>query len=239
MAATATVTADYTVLLSTDDTGPGTWYRAYAGNPDLAVGTGPTMEDRWVPLGVPVTWYWAGAGGIEQTQPVTVDGSRGPVLSSATGSGKLHVVVVSQPPLRWEARSVAHDILYRPDPVVTVAPARYHSATLRLHLPDSAQRANLRALLARGEPLILRATCPAAVDDVTFLPTRWTEEPVSQSKKSGPRWVDIEYQAVMDNPTGYAPLPSWSWTALDAAYATWDDVEATWATWALTEQGPP
>jgi hypothetical protein len=239
MAATATVNGDYTVTLTTDDTGAGTWYRAYSGNPDLPVGSTHTTVDRWVPLGVPVTWYWAGAGGVQQTEPVTVDDSRGPVLSSATGSGMLHVVVVSQPPLRWEARSVAHDILYRADPVVTVAPARYHSATLRLYLPDPLQRANVRTLLARGEPLILRTTCRDAVDDVTFLPTRWTEELVSASRKAGPRWLDVEYQAVMDNPSGYAPLPAWSWTALEAAVAEWDAVPETWATWADVEQGLP
>jgi hypothetical protein len=238
MAAIATVNEDWTVTLTTDLPGPGAWYRAYAGDPDLYLGSTTTLVDRWVPLGVPVTWYWKNGTDIQQTAPKTVQAD-GPVLSSALSSGAMRVVVVSQPPLRWEARSVAHDILYRADPVVTVAPARYHAATLRLHLPDRAARDSLRALLARGEPLVLRSTCRDAVDDVTFLPTGWTEELVSQSKKSGPRWVDIEYQAVMDNPSGYAPLPSWSWAGLEAAYATWDDVEAAYATWALTEQGPP
>jgi hypothetical protein len=233
------VNGDYTVTLTTDDTGAGQWFRAYAGDPDLPLGSAQTIIDRWVPLGVPVSWYWAGGGGIQQTAPLTVDDSRGPVLTSAVGSGMLHVVVVSQPPLRWEARSVAHDILYRPDPVVTVAPARYHSATMRLHLPDTGQRANVRALLARGEPLILRTTCRDAVDDVTFLPLRWTEELVAESRKSGPRWVDIEYQAVMDDPSKYGPLPPWSWAALEAAVDSWEAVEASWATWADVEQGAP
>jgi hypothetical protein len=238
MTATATVNGDYTVTLTTDDAGAGQWFRAYAGDPDLLLGTAHTVVDRWVPLGVPVSWYWSGAGGIQQTAPLTVDDSRGPVLTSAVGSGMLHVTVVSQPPLRWEARSVAHDILYRPDPVVTVAPARYHSATMRLHMPDLAHRVNLRTLLARGEPLILRATCRDAVDDVTFLPLRWTEALVSESRKSGARWVDIEYQAVMDDPSRYVPLPSWSWTSLEADYDTWEDVEASYPTWADVEQGP-
>jgi hypothetical protein len=203
------------------------------------LGSTPTLIDRWAPLGVPVSWFWAGAGGIDQTAPLTIDNSRGPVLTSAVGSGMVHVVVVSQPPLRWEARSVAHDILYRPDPVVTVAPARYHSATMRLYLPDMVQRTNLRALLARGEPLILRATCRDAVDDVTFLPLRWTEQLVTESRKAGPRWVDLEYQAVMDDPSRYVPLPDWSWNLLEAAIDTWGDVDAAWPTWADVEQGMP
>jgi hypothetical protein len=77
------------------------------------------------------------------------------------------------------------------------------------------------------------------VDDVTFLPLRWTEELVSESRKSGARWVDVEYQAVMDDPSRYVPLPSWSWTSLEAAFATWEDVEASYATWADVEQGAP
>lgn len=237
--ATAVVSADdWTVHLTVQKPGPGKWFRAYAGNPDLEVAATPDAIDRWAPLGVPVSYYWVDSDGVQQPPPVTVD-APGPVLSSATGSGTVPVVVVTQPPLRWEARSVAHDVLYRPDPVVTVAPARYHSATLRLHCPEPVHRGNLRALLARGEPLILRAVCRDAVDDVTFLPLRWTEELVSASQPGGGRWVDVEYQAVMDNPSGYRPLPDWSWTALEAAYDSWSAVEAAYPSWADVEQGLP
>jgi hypothetical protein len=238
MVATATVNADWTVTLVTDDTGPGAWYRAYAGQPDLFIGSTTTAVDRWVPLGVPVTWFWKNGTDIQQTVPKTVDAD-GPVLSSALSSGAVQVVVVAQPPMRWEARSVAHDILYRPDPVVTVAPARYHSATLRLHVPDRTSRDSLRELLARGEPLVLRTTCRDAVDDTTFLPLRWTEELVSDSAKSGPRWLDVEYQAVMDNPSAYTPLPDWSWTDVPLAVPTWVEAVGMYERWADMEQGPP
>jgi hypothetical protein len=195
------------------------------------------MQDRWAPLNVPLSYYWVDADGVQQTDTVTVYADV-PVLSSATGSGFMTVTVVSQPPLRWEARSQAHDVLYRPEPVVTIAPARYHSGTLRLHVPDLISRFSLRALLARGEPMILRTPCPGAVDDVTFLPLRWTEELVSASQPSGPRWMDIEYQAVMDNPFSYRPLPDWSWDMVNAMYASWNDLEESYQTWADLEQGP-
>jgi hypothetical protein len=238
MTAAVEVTGDYTARLTVDKPGPGRWYRAYAAEPDLEVASTPDAVDRWVPLGVPVSYYWADTDGVQQAPAVTVEAAR-PVLSSATGSGTMLVTVVTQPPLRWEARSVAHDILYRPEPVVTVAPARYHSATLRLHVPDDVSRVSLRALLARGEPLILRATCRTAVDDITFLPLRWTEELVSESRPSGGRWMDVEYQAVMDNPSAYRPLPDWSWHELEAAFDSWDAVVAAYPSWADVEQGLP
>jgi hypothetical protein len=238
MAVQVEYTEDYSVRLVTEKPGPGKWFRAYAGEPDLLVGTERVTIDRWAPLGVPLLYYWQDADGLQvASDPITLVADR-PVLSSATGSGFALVTVVTQPPLRWEARSVAHDVLYRPEPVVTVAPARYHSATLRLHVADMVARIGLRALLARGEPLILRTMCGDAVDDVTFLPLRWTEELVSASRPAGARWMDIEYQAVMDNPTAYRPLPDWSWEALEAAYESWAAVEAAYATWDQVEAGP-
>jgi hypothetical protein len=238
MAVQVWVTQELTVQLSAEEPGPGRWYRAYAGEPDLLVASTPLAVDRWAPMGVPLSYYWVDADGIQQyPETITVVSDR-PVLSSATGAGYMPVTVVTQPPLRWEARSVAHDVLYRPEPVVTVAPARYHSATLRLHVEGMVERADLRALLARGEPLILRTPCAAAVDDVTFLPLRWTEELVSASQPGGARWMDVEYQAVMDNPTSYRPLPDWSWDELEAAYESWDAVEAAYATWDAVEAGP-
>jgi hypothetical protein len=239
MAVVVEVAQDYTVRLSVDKPGPGKWYRAYAGEPDLEVASTPGAVDRWAPFGVPLSYFWVDSDGVQQAPaPVTVTSDR-PVLSSATGSGYMTVTVVTQPPLRWEGRSVAHDVLYRPEPVVTVAPASYHTATMRFHVPGMMVRAELRSLLARGEPLILRTPCASAVDDVTFLPVRFTEELVSASRPGGDRWMDVEYRAVMDNPTAYRPLPDWSWDELEAAFDSWDAVEAAYATWDQVEAGPP
>jgi hypothetical protein len=237
MAVTATVTGEWSVALHTDSTKPGAWRRTRSGSPDQIVAETHDAEDRWAPLGAPVTYYWTDADGIQETAQVTVN-PPGPVLSSALAPGFLVVTVVSQPPLQWEAQSRTHDILYRPDPVVTVAPARYHAATLRLYLPDAQTRREALDLLKRGEPLILRTLCTSAVDDVTMLPTSWSDPLVAESQRAGARWLDIDYQAVRDRPDSYLPLPAWKWVDFEAAHVSWTVAERAYPSWVEAEAGP-
>jgi hypothetical protein len=240
MAVTAETTQDWTVLLTADTAGPGTWTRVAGDGREVVVGDTQTAEDRWAPLGVPLVYSWATQEGVETTGQVVVE-SAGPVLSSANRpGGSAQVVAVSQQPVRWEGRSVAHAVLSRPDPVVTIAPPTYHSATLRLHAADRDGVDRVLALLATGGPLILRTPCPAAVRDCTLLPTRWTEDVVSASKPGGARWLDIEYQAVTADPMVYGGLPDWSWQELAAVpeLSNYDDVVAMFGTWSVTARGP-
>jgi hypothetical protein len=235
--ATATVDNDFTVSLVTDDTGPGTWKRVTNTGTDRLVAQTPEASDRFVPLNVPVTYYWTGPGGVATTASVTVTASV-PVLSSTLGRGYVQVVVVSQPPLEWVAKSVVHEVIGRPDPVVAVAPARYPSGTLVLDAPDRRQRLAVLSLLAAGDPLILRATCPAAVDDMTFQPMRWRDPLVSEAFKGGGRRIEVEYQSVTSAPMQYVPNPPWTWADVEASYATWADVEAAYGSWYALLEGP-
>lgn len=239
MAATATVTSDWTAMLVTDvAAGDGAWYRAHSGSPDRRIGTEKTMVDLWAPLGIPIQYYWKPAtGAVQSTNTIIID-PPGPVLSSALGAGSLLVRIVSQPPARWEGRSVAHAILGRPDPLVTVAKMTYHSAVLRLWAADRAAVDGLVALAQPGGPLILRTKCDDRVRDATIMVRSLTEQLVSASQPAGPRWVDIDYQAVMDDMNRYQPLPLWTWADMEAGIATWDDVPVTFATWADAEVRP-
>jgi hypothetical protein len=240
MAVTAQTTQDWTVLLTADAPGPGTWTRVAGDAAEVVVGDTQTAEDRWAPIGVPLVYSWATQAGVETTDPVTVESDR-PVLSPAERPGaSAQVVAVSQQPVRWEGRSVAHEVLSRPDPVVTIAPPTYHSATLRLHTAGREGTDHVLALLATGGPLILRTPCADAVRDCTLLPLRWTEDLVSASKPAGPRWLDIEYQAVTTDPMVYGGLPDWSWEEMAATpeLSNYDDVSAMFHTWAATALGP-
>jgi hypothetical protein len=240
MAVTAQTTQDWTVLLTADAPGPGTWTRVTGDGREVVVGDTQTAEDRWAPIGVPLVYSWATQAGVETTDPVTVDSDR-PVLSSAIRpGGSAQVVAVSQQPVRWEGRSVAHEVLSRPDPVVTMAPPKYHTATLRLHTDGRDGTDQVLVLLATGAPLILRTPCRDAVRDCTLLPLTWTEDVVSASRPSGARWLDIDYQAVTTDPMVYGGLPDWSWETLAAVpeLSSYDDVVAMFGTWAATARGP-
>jgi hypothetical protein len=239
MAVTAETTQDWTVRLTTDVPGPGTWTRVVGDGVEVVVGETQTAEDRFAPLGVPLRYLWTTQAGVEAADPVTVE-SEYPVLSSAYRAGAgWQVVVVAQQPVSWEGRSIAHDVLSRRDPLVTVQQPRYHSATLRLHAADRYATDDLLVLLVTGEPLILRSPCPAAVRDATILPGRWTEDLVSAAKPSGQRWIDIDYQAVSSEPMAWQQPAEWTWEVLEAvpALGSYADLQAEYANWAAVARG--
>lgn len=238
MAAVATVTSDWQVSLSTDDPGPGVWWRVSFTDTDIQVGTLPTAVDRWAPLNIPLVYYWAPESGApQQTNEITV-ASEHPVLSSTLYAGSLPVVVADQAPLTWQARSVVHDIIDRADPLVSVAPMAYPTGTLRLYAADSRRRLNLLSLLRAGDPLILRAPCPDAVDDMTMHVESVTDPLLSESQKAGPRWIEVEFVAVSSAPTEWASPPAWTWGDMEDTYTSWAEVEAAFDTWAAAEAGP-
>jgi len=233
---TATVLADWTVALATDSGLPGRWVRASFADADVTIAETANAVDRWPPLNVEVVYAWVDAAGSAEVS-VTVT-SDAPILSSAMGSGSRKVIVKDQPPLEFESRTYVHDVLYRPDPVVAVQPARYPSGTLVLWVRDRTERVALLSLLSSGDPLVLRSTCPEAVDDMTLQPLRWSDPLVADAAKRGPRLLQIEYQSISSAPTMYAAPPAWSWEDVEAAYASWADFEAAFASWHTAEQGP-
>lgn len=238
MTATATITDDWQVLLSTDDTGPGLWTRVSYAATDVPIARTQQAHDRWAPLNTPLVYVWQpDAGAPQETDPVTVQADR-PILSSTLYAGSLQVAVVSQAPLRSEAASVPHEVLGRPDRVVSVAPMRYPSGTLRLYAADARRRRNLRSLLRAGDPLILRGTCPDAVDDMTIIVTEVTEVLLSPDAPAGPRWIDLRFEAASDLPLDWEAPPAWTWADVEANYATWADVEEAFPSWADLESGP-
>lgn len=234
--ATATVTGDWQVRLVTDDPGPGMWRRVAFTGLDVVIGSSPEAFDRWAPLNVPLVYTWTGVDLLE-TLPVTVVSDR-PVLSSTLYAGSMQVTVVSQAPLTVQGRSVVHQVIGRPDPVVSVAPAGYPAGTLRLWMPDRATRLELHTMLRSGDPLILRATCPDAVDDLTLQPLSWSDPLVSEESKAGGRWLDVDFEAVSQTPGDWLAPPPWTWADAEAGFASWDAFEAAFASWADAEQGP-
>lgn len=236
--AVATVTSDWQVSLSTDDAGPGAWWRVSYDAADVMVSTAPNAVDRWAPLNVPLVYYWApDAGAPVQSNEVTVTADH-PVLSSTLYAGSLPVVVESQAPSRWEANSVVHTVIGRPERVVSVAPMEYPNGRLRLYAVDRRRRLNLLSLLRAGDPLILRAPCPDAVDDMTIAVQSVQDPLLSESQKAGPRWIEIDYRAVSDLPADWASPPAWTWGDMEDTYASWAEVEAAFDTWAAAEAGP-
>lgn len=236
--ATATVLQDWTVSLTTDSAGPGVWRRAvFTGRPDIEVGTRTDEVDRWAPLNTRLRYYWTDDDGVWEAPEVVV-ASDTPVLSSSLYGGAVRVAVFKQAPMRFEGGSVVHDIIGRSDPLVAVQPAKYPTGTLRLHLPDRSARLDLLSLLADNDPLILRATCTDAVDDMTFVARGWSDPLLAESDPSGGRWLDIDYRAVSNAPMAFREPPIWTWETVEATYATWAEFEDAFESWADAEYGP-
>lgn len=234
--ATATVLADWTVALSTDSVKPGTWRRASFDSADVLIAATNQAVDKWPPLNLELVYVWTDEDGSAEASAMVAASQ--PILSSTMGSGSRAVVVKDQAPLEFEARTVLHDVLYRADPVAAVLPARYPGGTLVLLVRSRTERVALLSLLSSGDPLVLRSTCPDAVDDLTLQPQRWSDPLLNDDVKRGPRLLTIEYQAVSSAPTSYAAPPAWSWDDVEAAYGSWEELEAAYASWHLLEQGP-
>ena len=132
---TTTILGNATVRLeATDNSGTVTWYRTVRGQ-DQQLGTGLVHVDHLVPLNIGVVYYAQDQAGTEVAPELEVVSGE-PHLTSTMHGDTHPVVVVSQPPMQWEARSVAHRILNDPEPRVAIAPASFPTGTMRLHLPD-------------------------------------------------------------------------------------------------------
>jgi hypothetical protein len=207
-----------------------------------AVGPDAQADDEMAPFGIPITYRATQSGDpgvVSQTAaPLDVSGT---VLTSTVRPGTALPVRVSEDrPQEWETRSAWFDVIDRPDPLVTVTPARYRGGEWLLATVGAAERASIVRLLATGEPVMLRASCPEQVDDVICLPLSWFSEPVMPDAPQGTRTMRVTYQAVTRPIAPFSGSQEWTYAVLAArpgtTYAT---VAAEFATYSALFAGPP
>lgn len=189
--------------------------------------------DGEIPLNTPTQYVVTDVSGEQAQSDVVTTTSDVPFLSDALDPGRIVAVVVeSQKPNTWEARSVWFDVLGQRAPFASIAPLRFRNGPVSFLAESRVDRGALLDLFANGHPLVLRSPCPDAVDDGVFLPQRITEELVNVDRPDGPTLFRVEYQAVsrelgpvtVDPGRTYAALPieAATYAALLALYSTYD-----------------
>lgn len=173
-------------------------------------GTSPnlTKVDAEVRLNV-ATAYTAtdAAAGTASTSGLTVAATSSILSDALDYTQALDVLVVSQPPNRWQARTVTWDVIGRQDPFVTAGPLRMREGELVLRV-DSTTRLTLQALLASGNPVLLRSVTPLAVDDVIMAVLDVREDLIVVDNPTGDRHLALTYQAVTRDLGVYVPATS-------------------------------
>lgn len=153
--------------------------------------------DGEVPLNTATVYVVTDSTGAQASSSAVTVTTTDPVLSDAFDPGSLvRPVIVSQKPNTWEGRSVWWDVLGSREPFASVAPMRLRSGSLVLRTDGNVERAAMVALLTPGDPLVLRSTCPDAVDDVTFLVLTVDESLVIDDDLDGPTLWSLRYQAI-------------------------------------------
>ncbi len=200
--------------------------------------TARVAVDGAIPLNTATVYVVTDAVGAQVSSGVVTAVSSTPILtvSSDPNSG-LAVVVVDQPPNTWESRSVWWDILDSDAPFVSVAPSRPRAGELVLYAESLAERKIIVALFRTGYPLILRAVCPDAVDDVTFLPASLTDELVEPDDKTGPRLLRLSYQAVSAELGPYSTVPVRTYSDVVGEGATYAAIMVRYADYAALLAG--
>jgi hypothetical protein len=224
-------------LQASGATGTVTWFRDQSGRETL-IGDGADVVDRYVPLNTACTWIAVDDTDTEVTATVTV-ASDHPILSSSMFGTASRVTIIAQTPNRWAGRSVWHPVIDKDDgPVVSVFSAEWRNGTLVLDLPDRATRSELLHMLMAGDPLILRAPCPDRVDDLTILPTGWSDpyQPEGQFKSQR---LTIDYQAVTPEPPAWTPPPNWTYQDALNAHATYSEWLGAYGTYGDLLAGIP
>lgn len=212
-----------------------TWVRPSGAGADVRVGI-----DGQIPLNTPTAYHVTdSAGAVLDAGPYTI-AADAPILSDATDPTRYaSVVVVSQPPNEWEAGSVSWDVLGQAAPYVSVLPMRLREGTIELLERTRAERAGLRALLAPGNPMLLRAVCPDAVDDMTFIVEHAREELVDEQRPPGHRILALDYRAVSADLGPVTTVPGRTYASLLTEAPTYDDVLFRYATYADVLTGTP
>jgi hypothetical protein len=197
--------------------------------------TGASTLDGRAPFGIEVTYQCTDATGASLFDSATLPDPPGPVLSDALDPNRsAFVTIVDQLPNEWAARSVWFDVLDRRDPFVALAPMRLRNGVIVLRTDaGNDNRRVLFDLLTPGGPLVLRAPCHDAVDDLTLLVTDVSEDLTIPDAKTGSRLWRLTYQAVSNELGPYLPDPEWTWDELvaDPRNPSWTTVKASFSTW--------
>lgn len=236
--ATATVDAAlYAVRLqATGTTGTVDWYRRYAGA-NTHVATGALAYDYAPDLNTPYEYIAVDDTDSQTTAQVTVPADR-PVLSSTTSPLARAVTVVDARPYEGEGRSVWHPVLGRTDPFVTIHPALYPAGTLRFYAATHSERVALIRLMERGEPMHLRTTCPERLDTMVFIMTRWRDPFTRDGARSGPAYIEVDYQRVTEVPGIAPPAADRTWQTVLDDHTAWQDVLDGYGSWRDVLDGP-
>jgi hypothetical protein len=217
-------------LTASGATGEVLWVRDEAGWQTI-IGTGLDVVDRYAPLNTLLYYIAQDDTANVVGGPITIS-SDYPVLASSMYGTSRQVTVVAQQPNSWRARSVWHPVLDRADgPVVSIFEAEWREGTMVLGLADRDERRDLIGILMRGDPLILRATCPDRVDDLTILPLAWSDPYITDGRLDSGQRLEVTYQSVTPEPPAYIPPPEWTYGDVLAAHATYSEVLATYATY--------
>ena len=241
MALTATATevaGKWSVQLSASGSvGSVTWFRDVSQR-ITEVGTGTSVIDRTVPLNTEVYYEAVDDADSAVAGPITI-ASEYPVLSSSQSGAAHQVTVVAQQPQSWQARSVWHPILDRTDgPIVSIFDAEWRAGTLVLQLgTDRALRGNLIQMLMVGDPLIIRATCPERVDDLTFLPLDWTDPYIVDGQWGSGQRLEIRYQSVSAEPPAWVAPPEWTYGDVLISHAAYSDLLPVYPTYSDLLEG--
>lgn len=219
---------DYTVRTS--------WVRPSGAGADVRVGI-----DGQMPLGVDTAYQLLDAtGAVLNAGPYQV-ASSSPILSDALDPTRYqHVTVQAQPPGEWEAGSVWWAVLGATDPYVSIAPMKRRHGTMALRLDTRAERAGLMAtLLQPGRPLLLRANCTDAVDDLLFVVTGARDELVNPAKPGGARLMFLDYQVVSPELGPVQAVPGRIYADLPGEALTYADLLTRFGTYADLLTGTP
>lgn len=213
-----------------------TWVQPTGAPADVRVGI-----DGGMPLNTATAYQLRDAAGAHlDLAPVTVPATR-PILSDATDPTRYQLVTVaSQPPNEYAAGSVWWTVLGATDPYVSVAPMRRRNGTLVLYTATRSERAGLLgSLLASGRPLLLRAVCPDAVDDVLFVVTAARDRLTSDLAPSGARFLELDYQVISPELGPVTAVPGRTYADLLVEAVTYADLLALYATYADALTGTP
>lgn len=202
--------------------------------------TGRVAVDGAVPLETETQYVVTDSAGVQASSALVTVHADGPVLSDATDPTRvLRVVVLDQIPFDSTARSVWWTVLGRADPFVSVAPMLYPGGTCVLYAATRTDRAQIRALLAPGNPLQLRAPCPDDLDDLVMLVDTVSEKLVLDSRKGGSRRFELTYQAVSTALGTYAGDPGRTYAQLLDVAADYFALRALYPTYADVLTGSP
>ena len=226
-------------LEATGATGQVDWYRRRLGR-DTKVGSTQgdgVLFDYMPELNVTYDYTAVDDTGSDSVPGVIVPAD-GPVLSSTTSAIAHRVTVVRIRPFRVFGRSVAHDILGRTDPVVTIHPSTYPEFDLQLLLRGAQDRDTLLPLLELGEPLVIRSNCPDRVPTRVFIMREAQDPYINDDRRDYPAYLDISAIAVTESPGLVGPDPDRTYQSVIDQHTTYQGVLDSYPTYRALLDGP-